>query len=387
MSNRIYLDSAASTKTAPEVIEEMLPYMSELYAIPTSQFSHSFGIEVQDAVNEARKKIAEIIGATKAEEIIFTGSGTEANNLAIKGTAYANEKKGKHLITTKVEHLSVLESFRRLEKEGFEVTYLPVDKNGFLDLDILKKSIRDDTILISIQLGNHETGVIQKIKEISEANNDSNAYYHVDAAVSYPYIPIDLKKHKIDLLTISPHKFYGPKGIGILFVRDGLEINKIIDGGFNEFNKRAGTENTPGVVGARKALEIFSTKDVLKIKHLKDLLSKRIENEIGEVELNGSYKDSLPHILNYTFNFIEGESIALRLDFEGIAVTTGSACYSKNLQASYILLAMGKTHEQAHGSIRFSLSKYNNEEEINYTVDKLKEIINDLRKLSPLGKE
>lgn len=387
MSKRIYLDSAASTKTDPLVIEEMLPYMSELYAIPTSQFSHSFGIEVQDAVNEARKKIVQIIGATKIEEIIFTSSGTEANNLAIKGTVYANRKKGKHLITTKVEHLSVLESFKRLEKEGFEVTYLPVDKQGVLDLDILSKSIRDDTILISIQLGNHETGVIQNIGEVSEIIKDSNAYFHVDAAVSFPYIPIDLKKHKIDLMTISPHKFYGPKGIGILFVRDGVEVNKIIDGGYNEFNKRAGSENTPGIVGARKALEIFNTNDVVKIKYLKDLLSKRIENEIDEVELNGNYENALPHILNYTFNFVEGESIALRLDFEGIAVTTGSACYSKNLQASYILLAMGKTHEKAHGSIRFSLSKFNDEEEIHYTVDKLKEIIKDLRRLSPLGKE
>lgn len=387
MIDRIYLDSAASTKTDPEVIEAMIPYFRELYAIPTSQFSHSFGIEVQDAIFGARKLIKEKIGASNDEEIVFAGSGTEANNLAIKGTAQANRGKGMHLITTKVEHLSVLESARKLEKEGFEVTYLSVDGKGNIDIEELKRSIRTDTVLISIQLGNHETGTVQDIEQISGIVANTQAYLHVDSAVSSPYLPIDLRKTKIDLMTFSPHKFYGPKGIGVLFVREGTKIAKIIDGGFNENNLRAGTENTPAIIGAKKAFEIFKQEDVIRIKSLKDLLRKRIENEIKDVELNGALDNSLPHILNYTFKFVEGESIALRLDFEGIAVTTGSACYSKNLQASYILLAMGKSHEQAYGSIRFSLSKYNNEEEINFTVLKLKETIEDLRKLSPLGKE
>ncbi len=385
--SRIYLDSAASTKIDSEVLKEMIPYYNEYYSIPSSQFSHSFGIEVSDAISASRAKIRELLGAKKDEEIIFTSSGTESNNLAIKGFAYANSKKGKHLVTSQIEHLSVLESFRRLEKEGFEVTYISVDSDGRIDLDLLKQTIREDTILVSVQLGNHETGTVQDIDEISRIVSHSNAALHVDAAISYPYFRFPLSEKRIDLMTLSPHKFYGPKGIGILYVRDGIRLSKLMDGGFNEFNLRAGGENTPGIIGAKKALEVFSNADVEKLLSLRKLLRERIENEVPEVEVNGSKINFLPHIINYTFKYVEGESVALRLDFEGIAVTTGSACYSRNLQASYILLAMGKTHEQSHGSIRFSFSKYNTEEEINFTVDRIKEIIKDLRDLSPLGKE
>ena len=382
----IYLDNASSTKIDEEVLKSMCEFYKEHYAIPSSIFSHSEGILVADKVNEARENIAKHLGAN-SDEVIFTSSGTESNNLAIKGFSYANREKGRHLITTKIEHISVLESFKRLEREGFEVTYLPVDSNGFVDIDVLKKSIRDDTILVSIQMANQEVGTIQNIKAISDIVKEKAITLHVDGAIAVPYIDVDLSSLPVDLLTISPHKFHGPKGIGILYVKKGTKIEKLMDGGFNEFNLRAGHENTGAIVGASKAFDVFNKDDVKRIGELKSYLFERIDKEIKDVEHNGSKESSLPHILNVTFKYIEGESIALRLDFEGIAVTTGSACYSRNLQASHVLLGMGKKHEDAHGSIRFSLSKYNTREEIDYTVEKLKEIVEDLRKLSPLGGE
>ena len=382
----IYLDNASSTKIDEEVLKSMCEFYKEHYAIPSSIFSHSEGILVADKVNEARENIAKHLGAN-SDEVIFTSSGTESNNLAIKGFSYANREKGRHLITTKIEHISVLESFKRLEREGFEVTYLPVDSNGFVDIDVLKKSIRDNTILVSIQMANQEVGTIQNIKVISEIVKEKAITLHVDGAIAVPYIDVDLSSLPVDLLTISPHKFHGPKGIGILYVKKGTKIEKLMDGGFNEFNLRAGHENTGAIVGASKAFDVFNKDDVKRIGELKSYLFERIDKEIKDVEHNGSKESSLPHILNVTFKYIEGESIALRLDFEGIAVTTGSACYSRNLQASHVLLGMGKKHEDAHGSIRFSLSKYNTREEIDYTVEKLKEIVEDLRKLSPLGGE
>ena len=380
----IYLDNASSTKIDEEVLKSMCEFYREHYAIPSSIFSHSEGIFVADKVNEARENIAKHLGANP-DEIIFTSSGTESNNLAIKGFAYANKEKGRHLITSKIEHISVLESFKRLEKEGFEVTYLPVDSSGFVDIDELKRSIRDDTILVSVQLANQEVGTVQDIDAISKIVKEKGIALHVDGAIAVPYVDVDLSFMPIDLLTILPHKFYGPKGIGILYVRKGIKLEKLMDGGFNEFNLRAGHENTGAIIGASKAFDVFNKDDLGRINELKSYLLERIEKEIKDTELNGSRDKSLSHILNVTFKYIEGESIALRLDFEGIAVTTGSACYSRNLQASHVLLGMGKKHEDAHGSIRFSLSKYNTKDDIDYTVDKLKEIVVDLRKLSPLG--
>ncbi len=384
---RVYFDNAASTKVDDRVIEEMLPYFSEKFAVPSSQFSHSFGIEAKEAVDKARERFAEALGGKFPEEVIFTSGGTEANNLAIIGTALANKQRGNHLITTQVEHLSVLNSFKYLEKNGFEVTYLPVDYDGRIDISSLRKSIKKETILVSVQYGNHETGTVQDIQEISEIVKESSALFHTDAAIAWPFLPLSAYKQNIDLITISPHKFYGPKGMGVLFVKKGVKLEKVLQGGFNEFNLRPGTENIPAIVGAAKAVDIFKSDDVLHIVTLKEKLINEIEKNIPNVERNGSSEFTLPQIVNYTFNFIEGEAISLRLDFEGIGVITGSACYSKNLQASYILMAMGRRHEQAHGSIRFSLSKYNTAEEIDYTVQKLVEVVKDLRKLSPLGKE
>ena len=383
---KVYLDNATSTRVDDRVIESMLPFFKEYYALPSSQFTHSYGMEVSDLINNAREFISKKIGGTTSEEIIFTSGGTESNNLAIKGTAYSNQKKGKHIVTTSVEHLSVIESAKKLEKEGFEITFLPVDRNGYVNLEVLTKSLRDDTILVSIQMGNHETGTLQNIKEISKIVKEKNITFHTDASIAWPYVD-DFDINNIDLMTISLHKFHGPKGIGILYAKRGNILSKIIDGGYNENNLRAGSENTPGIIGAKKTIEIFSRDDVNKILELRNYLKEKIDEKIPDVEFNTPIECSLPHILNCTFKYVEGEAISLRLDFEGIAVTTGSACYSRNLQASYILIAMGRTHEQSHGSIRFSISKYNNKDEINYTVEKLSSIIEDLRKLSPLGKE
>ncbi len=384
---RVYLDSAASTRVDDRVISEMMPYFNEKFAVPSSQFSHSFGIETKDALDHSRGVFLQVLHGKFPEEIIFTSGGAEANNLAIIGTAFANRNKGKHLITTQVEHLSVLNSFKYLEKNGFEVTYLPVDYDGRIDIDFLKKALRKDTILVSVQYGNHETGTVQDIKTIAQIVKENNSIFHTDATIAWPYLSLNPYEEGIDLITISPHKFYGPKGVGVLFVKKGVKINKILHGGFNEFNLRPGTENIPSIVGAAKAVEIFDNSVVSHVLNLKERLVRGIEKNIKHVERNGSVEFSLPHIVNYTFDFVEGEAISLRLDFEGIGVITGSACYSKNLQASYILMSMGRKHEQAHGSIRFSLSKYNTEEEIDYTIEKLKEVIKSLRDLSPLGKE
>ncbi|MFU2157737.1 MULTISPECIES: cysteine desulfurase family protein [Caldisericum] len=377
----IYFDSASSTKPDPEVLHEMCEFASDYYAIPSSIFSHTLGLQVADKIQEARDFIGNKLGV-KGSEIIFTSSGTEANNLAIKGYVFANRNKGKHIITSKIEHISVLETVKKLLRDGYEISYIGVDKDGFIDIDELKKSIRDDTILVTIQLANHEVGTVQNIEEIAKISKEKGITVHVDGAIAIPYI--NLKLDNIDMLTISPHKFYGPKGVGILYVKEGLKLEKILDGGYNEFNLRAGHENTPAIVGAKKAFEIWDSSISEYLRNLKMYLYDKLLSEIPDVMLNGSLNKSLPHILNVTFKYIEGESIALRLDFEGISVTTGSACYSRNLQASHVLLAMGKSHEDSHGSIRFSLSKYNSKEEIDYTVSKLKEIVEDLRRISPL---
>ena len=385
---KVYLDNAASTRVDERVLAKMLPYFNEKFAVPSSQFSHSFGIEAKEAVDESRKTFTKALGGKFPEEVIFTSGGTEANNLAIIGTALVNKQRGNHLITTQVEHLSVLNSFRYLEKNGFEVTYLPVDYDGRVDVDYLRKALKKETILVSIQYGNHETGTVHDVNTISEiVKEKSEALFHVDAAIAWPFLRLDAYKQNVDVITVSPHKFHGPKGVGVLFVKKGTKIEKILHGGFNEFNLRPGTENIPGIVGAAKAVNVLSGEDVLHIVTLKEKLIRGIEKNIPHVERNGSSEFTLPQIVNYTFSFIEGEAISLRLDFEGIAVITGSACYSKNLQASYILMAMGRKHEQAHGSIRFSLSKYNTEMEIDYTIQKLAEVVSDLRKLSPLGKK
>lgn len=380
---RVYLDNAATTLCDKRVVDAMIPFFTEKYAVASSQFSHSPGIESKEALDKARETIANKIGA-KLEEVIFTSGATESNNMAIKGVAQANRTKGNHIITSSVEHRSVREAIESLEKEGFRVTKLPVSNEGFISVDDLKESIRKETILVSIQHANQETGTVQDIASIGSVCNEKSVIFHTDAALSFGRLPIDIKKEHIDLLSITAHLIHGPKGVGVLYIRDGIEIVKCMYGGFNEFNKRAGTENIPGIVGFGKAVELIGPEEIKYIKKLKKRLYDGITKRLDAVQLNGTQKESLPTILNLTFRFVEGESVILHLDMKGIAVITGSACFSRSLEPSYVLKAMGLSHEEAHGSIRFSFSRFNTEEEIDYTIDAVYDVVKKLREISPI---
>jgi cysteine desulfurase len=383
---RIYLDNATTTRVDDEVIKAINEYYSINYGVPSSIFSHRDGLIAKEAVEKVREMISKKI-KKKEGEIIFTSGGTEGNNIIIKGVAKKLKDKGNHIITTPIEHLSVLNVIKRLEKDGFQISYVPVDKNGFVEIEELNKLIRKETILISIQDVNQETGVIQNIDEIGKIAKEKNVLFHVDSCLGFPYFDIDVEKSNIDFLTITAHKFHGPKGVGAIYVRDLEKIEPIMNGGYNEFNIRPGTENVPQIVGLGKAIEIFNKDENKKINELRLYLLDRIKNEISDIRINTPIEKSHPGILNITFYFVEGESIVLRMDMLGISLITGSACFSKSLEASHVLLAMGLTHEDAHGSIRFSLSKYTTKDEIDYTVDALKETIKFLRDLSPLKRE
>lgn len=383
---RIYLDNATTTKVDDEVINEINYYYKEIYGVPSSIFSHKEGLLAKEKIENIRDLISKKINK-KEGEVIFTSGGTEGNNIIIKGVSEKLKERGKHIITSPIEHLSVLNVMKYLEKKGFEISYVKVDKDGVIDLDELKKIIRKDTILISIQDVNQEIGVIQNIEEIGKIAKENEVLFHVDSCLGFPYLDIDVEKFNIDFLTITAHKFHGPKGIGAIYVRDLNKIEPIIHGGYNEFNIRPGTENVPLIAGMGKAIEIFNKDDLKKINELRLYLLEKIKNEISDIRINTPIEKSHPGILNITFYFVEGESIVLRMDMSGVSLITGSACYSKSLEASHVLLAMGLTHEDAHGSIRFSLSKYNTIEEIDYVVEELKKTVKFLRELSPLKKE
>jgi len=380
----IYLDNATSTKVAPEVVEAMLPYFTERYAVASSQFSHTPGLEAKEALDRARAAIASRINA-QPEELVFTSGGTEANNLAIKGAAWANRKKGNHIITSKIEHLSVLHPCRSLEREGFQVTYLDVDHEGFIDLDQLEDAITDETILVSIQWVNQEVGAIQNIEEIGRLCRERGVLFHTDAVLGLGWLPLDVQEANIDLASFSAHKLHGPKGIGGLYVRSGVKLKRLLDGGYNEFELRAGTENIPGAVGFAKAVEIFTSEDAEYVRGLRDRL---IESLLGieGAELNGPRDGARRHPgnVNVSFRFAEGESIILHLDMKGIAVITGSACFSRALEPSHVLLAMGYPHERAHSSIRYTLSRYNTPEELDRAVEATREVVERLRQISPM---
>jgi len=380
----IYLDNAASTQAAPEVVEAMLPYFTERYAVASSQFSHTLGLEAKEALDRARATIAAKINA-ELEEFIFTSGGTEANNLAVKGAAYANRKKGNHLITSKIEHLSVLHPCRSLEREGFSVTYLNVDREGFVDLDQLKDAITDETILVSVQWINQEVGTIQDIAEIGRICRERGVLFHTDAALGLGWLPLDVQEANIDLASFSAHKLHGPKGIGGLYVRTDVKVKKLIEGGYNEFDLRAGTENIPGAVGFAKAIEIFSTEDSEYVRNLRDRLMEGLL-EIEGAELNGPRDGTRRHPgnVNVSFQFAEGEAVILHLDMKGVAVITGSACFSRALEPSHVLMAMGHTHERAHGSIRYTLSRYNTAEELDRAAEATREVVERLRQISPM---
>lgn len=380
----IYLDNAATTKTAPEVVESMLPYFTEYYG--NASAIYSLGSAAKKAVNEARRTIAASINA-KQEEIYFTAGGTEADNWALKAAAESYRGKGKHIITTKIEHHAILHTCQYLEKNGFEVTYLDVDRDGLVRLEDLKAAIRPDTILISVMFANNEIGTMEPIGEIGAIAREKGILFHTDAVQAFGQVPIDVEELKVDMLSASAHKMNGPKGIGMLYIRSGLKLRSFVHGGAQERSRRAGTENVPGIVGfgvaVERAMRLMEEK-AEKEKKLRDYLIQRIETEIPYCRLNGHRVKRLPGNVNFSFLFIEGESLLIMLDMKDVCASSGSACTSGSLDPSHVLLAIGLKHEEAHGSLRMTLSDENTVEEMDTVVDYLKQIVSRLRDMSPL---
>ena len=384
MKKVIYLDNAATTRTAPEVVDAMLPYFTENYGNPSSIYG--FASANKEVIAEQREKIADVLGA-KANEIYFTAGGTESDNWALTATAEAYGTKGKHIITSRIEHHAVLHTCAYLEKRGYEVTYLDVDENGLVDPRKVEEAIRPDTILISIMAANNEIGTIQPIREIGEIAHVHGVLFHTDAVQAFAQIPINVDECHIDMLSASGHKLNGPKGIGFLYIRKGVKIRSFIHGGAQERKRRAGTENVPGIVGLGKAVELAAAtmeERAAKETELRDYAISRIEKEIPYCRLNGDRVKRLPNNINFSFRFIEGESMLIKLDFKGICASSGSACTSGSLDPSHVLLAIGLPHEIAHGSLRMTLGADTTKEEIDYTVDCLKEIVEEIRSMSPL---
>lgn len=384
MNKIIYMDNAATTKVHPNVLKVMLPYLKENYGNPSSIYA--LGQESRKAIETAREQVAKALRAN-SNEIFFTSGGSESDNWAIKGIAFANQDRGKHIITTNIEHHAVLHTCKYLEKYGFEITYLPVKSNGIIDIKDLKKAIRKDTILVSVMYANNEIGTVQPIEEIGKITKEKGIYFHTDAVQAIGNIPIDVKKSNIDLLSISGHKFNAPKGVGALYIRKGTKILNMIHGGGQEKNMRAGTENVASIVGMGKAIDL-ATENIEKknryIKELREYLIDNILKNIPDTILNGDREKRLAGNINLCFKYIEGESILLMLDSLGICASSGSACTSGSLEPSHVLLALGLPHEIAHGSLRLTLSKENTQEEIDYVLSVLPDIVKKLRSMSPL---
>ena len=384
MEKMIYLDNAATTKTRPEVVEAMLPYFTEFYGNPSSIYT--FSAKSKEAVTKAREIIADSLGV-KSNEIYFTAGGSEADNWALVAAAEAYEAKGKHIITSKIEHHAILHTCEYLEKRGYEVTYLDVDENGVVKLDELKKAIRPDTILISIMFANNEIGTIEPIKEIGAIAKEHGILFHTDAVQAYGHVPISADEYNIDMLSASGHKINGPKGIGFLYIRKGVKIRSFIHGGAQERRRRAGTENVPGIVGFGKAVQLAMDEMEERTKkevEMREYLMEKVLREVPFTRINGPRTSRLPNNINFAFQFIEGESLLIKLDMAGICGSSGSACTSGSLDPSHVLLAIGLPHEIAHGSLRLTLSEENTMEEMDITADKIKEIVAYLRELSPL---
>ena len=387
MKKLIYLDNAATTKTAPQVVEAMIPYFTEHFGNPSSVYS--LAAESRKAVAEARETIAKALGAA-TEEIYFTAGGSEADNWALKAAAESYRNKGKHIITTKIEHHAILHTCEWLEKNGFEVTYLNVDENGVVKPDELQRAIRPDTVLISVMFANNEIGTLQPIREIGELAREKGILFHTDAVQAFGHIPIDVDEYHIDMLSASGHKLNGPKGIGFLYIRKGLKLRSFIHGGAQERKRRAGTENVPGIVGFGKAVErAFANMDsrTEQERDLRDYLIERVLKEIPYTRLNGHRTNRLPNNANFSFQFIEGESLLIMLDMEGICGSSGSACTSGSLEPSHVLLALGRIHDIAHGSLRLTLSEDTTEEQILYTVKSVTEAVEYLRGISPVWRD
>ena len=383
----IYLDNASATRLDERVLEAMQPYFFDTYAVATSEFGYSQGIEAREALQKAREVMTSRLNAG-LEEFVFTSGSTESSNMAIKGVMMAFQKQNKnHLIISKIEDFPILYSAKNLEKQGIKVTYLDVDKYGFVDLEQLKQSVSKETALVSIQHANQEIGTVQNIEAISQICKKKKILFHTDATHSFMRMAIDVKKIPVDLISVSAHTIHGPKGIGGLYIRKGTPLTKWMDGGFQEFNRRAGLENIPGAIGFARAVELVTAKENEQLISLRDHLISHILAEISQTTLNGHPERRTPQNANITFHFIEGESITLHLDMHGFAVSTGSACFSRSLEASHVILGIGGDHERAHGSIRFTLGRYNNLKEIDELIKTLKEVIGELRKISPLGKD
>lgn len=384
MGKLIYLDNAATTQVYPEVLEAMMPYFTEYYGNPSSIYT--FAGEAGKAVSKARETLASAIGA-KAEEIYFTGGGSESDNWALKAAVEAYASKGKHIITTTIEHHAIVHTVDYLEKNGCEITRLDVDENGLIDPEELRAAIRPDTILISVMAANNEIGTIEPLREIGEIAKEKGVLFHTDAVQAFGHIPIDVEEMHIDMLSASAHKLGGPKGIGLMYIRKGVKIRSFIHGGAQERQRRAGTHNVPGIVGFGKAMELALENMEERSKYetqLRDHLIDRVLAEIPYTKLNGDRTKRLPNNANFSFRFIEGESLLILLDQNGICASSGSACTSGSLDPSHVLLAIGLPHEIAHGSLRLTLSEKTTKEEIDFTIEKLKEIVTRLRNMSPL---
>jgi cysteine desulfurase len=383
----IYLDNAASTRLDERVLEAMRPFLFDVYAVATSEFGYSIGIEAREGLERARETVGKALGAAP-QEIVFTSGDTEANNLALKGVALAlGEKKGKHLIVSKLEDFPVLNSARALERQGFRVTYLNVDGEGAVDPGQVAAAITGETILVSVQHANQEIGTIQDIKEIAGVSKQRGVLFHTDATHTFTRLPLNVAEIPADLVTLSPHTFHGPKGIGALYIRKGTPLGKIMDGGFQEANLRAGLENIPGAVGFARAVELVTPEETDALRQMRDRTIDRALAEIPSTTLNGHRVKRTPQNANITFHLVEGESITLHLDMRGFAVSTGSACFSRSLEASHVIMGIGGDHERAHGSVRFTFGRYNRMEDADAVVDAIAEVVKELRAISPLRGE
>lgn len=383
----VYLDNSASTRLDERVLEAMKPYFFEVYAVATSEFGYSLGIEAKDALAKARGAMAAALGAS-AEEFIFTSGSTESSNIALKGVAMAlGDKKGKHLIVSKIEDFPVLNSVRALERQGFHVTYLGVDGEGFVDPAQVESLITNETILVSVQHANQEIGTLQGIGAIARICKERGTLFHTDATHTFTRVPLEVSQVPADLITVSAHTIHGPQGVGGLYVRKDTPLAKWVDGGFQEFNLRAGTENIPGAVGFAKAVELVTPEETERLRQMRDRLIDRVLREIPHTTLNGHRTKRTPQNANITFHFVEGESITLHLDMRGFAVSTGSACFSRSLEASHVILGIGGDHERAHGSVRFTFGRHNKPEDVDAVVEAVAEVVQGLRAISPLHAE
>ena len=381
----VYFDNAAASRMDERVLEAMKPYFFDLYAVATSQFGYSLGVDARDALDGARAEIASALGGGP-EEFIFTSGSTESSNLALKGVAMAlSEKKGKHIVTSPIEDFPVLYSARALQRQGFEVTYVHVDGDGRVDLDQLREAITPETILVSVQLANQEIGTLQDVAAIGQITREKDTLFHTDATHAFMRVPLDVREVPVDLVTVAANTIHGPKGIGGLYVREGTPIRKWMDGGFQEFDLRPGAENIPGAVGFAKAVELATLEEAVRLQSMREGLTARLL-EVPHTRVNGHPTLRLPHNANISFRFVEGESLLLHLDMRGYAVSTGSACFSRSLEASHVIMGIGGNHERAHGSVRLTLGRFNEEQDVDGLTEALAEVVAELRRISPLGK-